>query len=298
MPEEKPRPRGKSVPPVAPEELPAQKVEEAAHAPSSPGKVFVARSRPSAAAEVKGGGGETESQAATANPADDLAASGLVSLGTVVNLLKGGGILDVRTKSEGQKGLPSGCALRLPPIDEGALREMGRFFRVLIEDLALHMEPEVWDRDLRGFTRDHLRHYCRRIDPRLEGREDEALQRFLRLEAEDRHWLRAGDRYRPMSERAEAPTSGAPDPTAPRHSTDFRAVYARGEDWTFTVDQAAVVEVLWEEWENRTPEIGKGTLRVKANIDSARLQDVFKDHPAWQVLIVSGSTRGSYRLDL
>jgi hypothetical protein len=85
-----------------------------------------------------------------------------------------------------------------------------------------------------------------------------------------------------------------------RHSLDYRSVHWYGIDYSFTEAQASLVKVLWEAWENETPDVGTQTLFQEAKLNTDRLQDAFKSrgqfHPAWQVMIVSGKTKGTYRL--
>jgi hypothetical protein len=90
---------------------------------------------------------------------------------------------------------------------------------------------------------------------------------------------------------------GGDDPQF-RHSEDFRSVYWFGSDHTFTPTQAACVRVLWQAWENGTPEIGQATILEHPAVDSesSRLSDLFKGHPAWKTMIVTGTTAGTYRL--
>ena len=57
---------------------------------------------------------------------------------------------------------------------------------------------------------------------------------------------------------------GTPAPNAV-HSPDFRSVEWFGTSYTFSTSQAACVEVLWENWDRRTPEVGgpyKATFHV------------------------------------
>ncbi len=86
------------------------------------------------------------------------------------------------------------------------------------------------------------------------------------------------------------------DPTRFRHGPDFRSCHWFGTDYTFTAMQAACVKVLWEAWNNGTPEVGQQTILETANLESARLKDLFKDHAAWGTMIVEGSTNGAFRL--
>lgn len=88
---------------------------------------------------------------------------------------------------------------------------------------------------------------------------------------------------------------GSPEPTA-THSTDYRSVNWSGTPYTFTKTQAACVKPLWEAWERGTPELDQPTVLMEADASGNRLVDIFRGHPAWRTLIVSGSTKGSYRL--
>ena len=70
--------------------------------------------------------------------------------------------------------------------------------------------------------------------------------------------------------------------------------------YTFTATQAACVQVLWEAWQQRTPEVGGAAVLEDNRVESAQnsLLQVFDKgkHPAWGKMIVSGSTKGTYRL--
>jgi hypothetical protein len=84
----------------------------------------------------------------------------------------------------------------------------------------------------------------------------------------------------------------------PRHSPDFRSVNWFGVSYAFTPLQAACVRVLWEAWENGTPEVSGERLLESSDTDrdTKRIDTVFQNHPAWKTVIVSGTTKGSYRL--
>ncbi len=106
----------------------------------------------------------------------------------------------------------------------------------------------------------------------------------------------------PLSAAGEQPSAGTggtnarqePDPC--RHSADFRSVHWFNTDYTFTSSQAAVVGVLWIAWENGTPDVGQETILAEAKLDTKRLPDLFKGHRAWGTMIVSGETKGAFRL--
>jgi hypothetical protein len=93
---------------------------------------------------------------------------------------------------------------------------------------------------------------------------------------------------------------GGPLPPA-RHSLDFRSVHWFGTEYHFNEAQAAVVAVLWEAWENETPDVGHRTLLDKAGVAYDRLPDLFKVKgeyvPAWNTMIKSNvGSKGSARL--
>jgi len=81
-----------------------------------------------------------------------------------------------------------------------------------------------------------------------------------------------------------------------RHSIDFRCVHWHGLNCGFTDMQAPIVEVLWREYENGTPDVGNETLLETVDAKSSRLVDIFRDHPAWGTMIVDGATKGTKRI--
>ncbi len=103
---------------------------------------------------------------------------------------------------------------------------------------------------------------------------------------------------------SEPPTQ-TPDSTATlaglnparfRHGPDYRECTWNGERFTFTTTQAAIVQVLWEERDKGTLELGQPLLLEKAGAESQQLKDVFKNHPAWKKMIVRGSRTGLFKL--
>ena len=58
------------------------------------------------------------------------------------------------------------------------------------------------------------------------------------------------------------------------------------------------MKLLFEAWENGTPELGGTYMLAEAECESDRFSDIFKGHPAWKTLIVFGGTTGTYRLNL
>ena len=81
------------------------------------------------------------------------------------------------------------------------------------------------------------------------------------------------------------------------HSDDFRSARWYGSDYTFTPTQAACVKVLWEHRDRGTPEVGGETVLELVDSDRDRFAKVFSRHPAWGSMIVSGKTKGTYRLN-
>jgi len=81
-----------------------------------------------------------------------------------------------------------------------------------------------------------------------------------------------------------------------RHGPDFRFVMWDGQKYTFTSIQSDCVEILWEAMENGTPDVGDSHVLDSAGSDSNRLAYVFRDHPAWDKMIIAGGTRGTHRL--
>lgn len=83
-----------------------------------------------------------------------------------------------------------------------------------------------------------------------------------------------------------------------KHSEDFRSVSWFGATFIFTPLQAAIVRQLWAASENGTPDVGIHTLLENAgsDVNSRRLDLVFRGHPAWKTMIVTVQ-RGLYRLN-
>ena len=82
------------------------------------------------------------------------------------------------------------------------------------------------------------------------------------------------------------------------HSTDFRSVRWGENNYSFTANQAPVVRLLYKNWMNRTPDVADETLLMAADHEAPpeRLNVLFRDHPAWNTLIVPGGSKGAHRL--
>ena len=93
----------------------------------------------------------------------------------------------------------------------------------------------------------------------------------------------------------DAPTPATPRAPA-RHSPDFRSVHWFGVSYSFTALQGAMVRILWEAWEDGTPDVGQERLLEEAGSEANRIRDLFRGHPAWGALIGPGESRGAFRL--
>lgn len=140
-----------------------------------------------------------------------------------------------------------------------------------------------------------------------EGRSDEERVHWHELYGFD------GGLYQPPTERDKAAFIGAavglrdslqslrktlkPSPVCP-HGKDFRSLRWNEQLFSFTAAQAAVVKMLYENWCNGTPDVGDETLlsAVDPEAPPARLNVLFRSHPAWKVIIVQGDTKGTHRL--
>lgn len=86
------------------------------------------------------------------------------------------------------------------------------------------------------------------------------------------------------------------------HSPDYRQVIWNGVEYTFTVNQAAVIAALWEAWESGIPALGETELMDRAGGSGKRIRDVFKYagskgmHPAWRQMIIGGMSKGTWKL--
>lgn len=81
-----------------------------------------------------------------------------------------------------------------------------------------------------------------------------------------------------------------------RHSVDFASVLWFGQSYSFTASQAHIVRLLWEAWRNGTPNMRQETLLARVGSEGDRLANLFRDHPAWNTLIVPGGAKGTFRL--
>ncbi|MBT4868412.1 MAG: hypothetical protein HON53_25160 [Planctomycetaceae bacterium] len=99
-----------------------------------------------------------------------------------------------------------------------------------------------------------------------------------------------------MGINAEPPNVGGGTAVMTSHGPDFRSVIWNSKSFSFTRLQSRAVALLWEAWDNDTPEVGEDHIVGSLQIEDQALRDVFSNHKAWGTMIVAGETEGSYRL--
>ncbi len=109
---------------------------------------------------------------------------------------------------------------------------------------------------------------------------------------------RSPSRANPATEFAKPVKKEPHEAVIANHSPDFRSVNWEGMVFSFTPGQAAVVKVLFNAWQIGAPDVGDSTLldAVDREAPPDRLDTFFREHPAWDTMIVKGGTRGSRRL--
>lgn len=80
------------------------------------------------------------------------------------------------------------------------------------------------------------------------------------------------------------------------HSPDYRTVVWRGRSFQFSPSKAIVVQALHEANLAGMPDVAGADLIERAESNSNRMSDLFRDDPAWNTLIISGIAKGTYRL--
>lgn len=85
-----------------------------------------------------------------------------------------------------------------------------------------------------------------------------------------------------------------------RFGPDGRSCLWGREYFTFSPKQAAVVACLLEAFQNGTPDVAQETLLERAGSamegKTARLRELFPEHPAFGTMIVPGKGKGLFRL--
>jgi hypothetical protein len=90
------------------------------------------------------------------------------------------------------------------------------------------------------------------------------------------------------------PPGAGPAPAAPpcSHSPDFRAAVWHGAWYTFTPEQARVVERLWAAWEAGAPaSLGQDGLLAEAGSEAGSVAALFAGSPALGTLVVEAGRR-------
>ena len=82
------------------------------------------------------------------------------------------------------------------------------------------------------------------------------------------------------------------------HSPDYRSVNLRGRQYFLRPLRAQVVEILHENYLQGTPDVGQHTLLELVESKAKRLRRVFRKSNAWGELIVTGKTKGTFRLNI
>lgn len=105
----------------------------------------------------------------------------------------------------------------------------------------------------------------------------------------------------PAGPPVELPATAEPPPAGRRaHAPDFATVVWDGELYTFTPRQRSVVAALWRAREDAYHFLTQEELLEAAESEGKRLRDLFRWHPSWGRLIVSGvpygGRLGTYRL--
>ncbi len=81
-----------------------------------------------------------------------------------------------------------------------------------------------------------------------------------------------------------------------RPGPGFACLLWHGTLYHFTATQSKVIKVLYRAWKQGTPDVRWELLSEASGSDCGRLQDLFKEHPAWGNLVVSGLIKGTFRL--
>lgn len=76
------------------------------------------------------------------------------------------------------------------------------------------------------------------------------------------------------------------------HSIDFASVNWFGSLYCFTPMQRRVVAVLWQAWENGTPDVAERTILEEAESDSGNLRMLFRECAGWGTMIQRSSYHG------
>ena len=82
------------------------------------------------------------------------------------------------------------------------------------------------------------------------------------------------------------------------HSDDYRCVLYNGKWHTLTTNQAIIVRILDQEYRHGRPQVASAKLLEAIGPRTSRVRDSFKKSPLWRTLIVKGSRKDLFRLNL
>ena len=116
-----------------------------------------------------------------------------------------------------------------------------------------------------------------------------------------RYWDKIADRLEAeINWRSQKSANATEDSARPfNHSTDYRTVTVRGEKHALTAQQAPMIQILHEAYENGNSDVSIAYILERLEKKSSRWQDTFKSNPkARKALIRSGERKGTLRLNL
>ena len=163
---------------------------------------------------------------------------------------------------------------------------------------------QLWLTDGKRQTKEPEQCECSLSGCYLHPADDDDFHETPLISTADRDWISERDRE---AERFAQTDTGFTRPAPPdfAHADGFRCIRFRGTTYTFTPQQATVVNQLWEAWEEYTPDVSDAALleSIETRAFRPRLRDVFKEaggrmNPAWGNVIVKGRRKGTRRLNL
>ena len=86
-----------------------------------------------------------------------------------------------------------------------------------------------------------------------------------------------------------------------RYSADFRSVKIGRESFALTPKQAHMIQLLYDEYINGTPDVSGDHIveRISPNSNNIRPRDIFRSNlKAWNALVEPGRRKGLYRLKI
>lgn len=88
------------------------------------------------------------------------------------------------------------------------------------------------------------------------------------------------------------------DSDCPNFSPGFRSACIGGREYSFTKMQAKAMECLWIAYQQGAPDVPTEAILETLDTTQTRLRDLFREHPAWNTVLVPGRTKGTFRLKL